>query len=74
MPGKMSLMTNTSTEPTALDRDVADAQYRYGAAHLTGSRYDWDEYEATVSLLSMNHGMDLSAAYDLVENGPVIIL
>lgn len=30
------------------------------------------EYAAMVDLFSMDYGMDLRAAYELVENGPII--
>jgi hypothetical protein len=30
------------------------------------------EYEARVDIFSQNWGMDLHAAYNLIENGPVI--
>lgn len=56
--------------------DIMDAQARY--VKIQGQPVGHDnfeeirEYEATIDLFSMRWGMDLHAAYDLIERGPVV--
>lgn len=54
------------------DKDIKQAQKLYGQASRTGRDNDWAEYEATVDLFSMHHGVDLSDAYELIEKGPLL--
>lgn len=52
---------------------IRDAQKMYMEIAVEDYNYTAiREYEATIDLFSMRWGMDLHAAYDLIERGPVI--
>jgi hypothetical protein len=48
------------------------AQAAFRLAWDVNETHEIREYEATVDLFSMRWGMDLRAAYELIENGPVV--
>lgn len=51
---------------------VREAQKAFSAAALDNDSALISEYEALVDSFAMTYGMDLNAAYDLIENGPIV--
>ena len=52
--------------------DLMEAQAAFQKAWDVNETFEIREYEAIVDTFSYRWGMDLKAAYDLIENGPVV--
>lgn len=53
--------------------DIREAQAAFQVAWDVNETFEIREYEAIVDLFATRWGMELRAAYDLIENGPVVI-
>lgn len=52
--------------------DIREAQAAFQKAWDTNDTFEIREYEAIVDTFAFRWGMELRAAYDLIENGPVV--
>lgn len=53
--------------------DLIEAQAAFQKAWDVNKTHEIREYEAMVDLFAHRWNMDLAAAYELIENGPVVI-